>query len=87
MIDTISDRSSRPLYAGLAWGVGILLASMVPGGGLIAAAAAVLTTYRESTRKVQLLWLAVGLVTVLLQLSTFFVFGVSGSSSPVERVQ
>ena len=86
MGDTTTRRSSRPLYTALAWAVGLLLASMVPGGGLIAATAAVFTTYREASLKIKLVWLAVGVLTVLMQISTFFVFGVSGSSSPVQRV-
>jgi predicted PurR-regulated permease PerM len=87
MSDTRSERSSHPVPAALGWAVVILVGSMVPGGGLIAAIAAVLTTYKASNLGVKMLWLAVGVLTLLVQLSTFFALSPSGSSSPEHRVQ
>jgi hypothetical protein len=77
---TTVARQGRPGLVAAAWGLGILLATAFPLGGFAVAVAAVLTTYRASSRGTRVAILVVGVATVLLQLGTLVTFGSSSGT-------
>lgn len=75
--------SPRPgLLVTLAWVVGVLAATTVPLGGLVAGLAAAGTTYRRSSVRVRAAWVVYGLLTVALQVGTFVVVASSSHVGP-----
>ena len=87
MMNTAVSAGPRPLLVASAWVLVIIAATLViPAGGLVAAIAAALTTYKRSNGRTKALLLAVGVVTVVLQASPAIVMHreFSGSTHPVE---
>jgi hypothetical protein len=76
----------RPALLAILWGVGILLGTALPLGGLAVAVAAVLTSYRRASPAVKVVLVGIGLLTVLYQVGTLTVFGTSHGVGTPHRV-
>lgn len=84
-MNAAASHSRGRTLVGALWALGIAAGLFAPGAGLAIAIAAVCTTYRRSTRLTRVVILALGVLTVLIQISPMIVTG-SGHSSTSGRV-
>lgn len=86
----MSSTSAAPRrrgFTGLLWGLAILAGTLVPAGGLVVAVGAAFTTYRTAPLGTRVALVTIGVLTVLLQLSTLFVVGHDGGVGHPVRVR